>query len=397
MKRPRIKLTEAIIERLKPPASGYAWHRDATVGQGFGLRHYATGSKVWGLTRIWEAGKHPSFKSIGEHPETSLADARKRAGAILSGDSDAVQARTRAIADSGDSTFGSLADAFLQHSRTKRGRTLRAKTAGEYARALRVYAKELHDKAVRDIRRGDAAGIIRTVAAERGATSGRACRAALSRFFSWCIANDFVEANPTTGTESYTIEKRDRTLNDQELAAIWEATADDTDFSLIVRLCLWTGARRSEIGSMRWSELQEGSWTLPSSRAKNHRALTLPLPQQALGALQRHPRWLGRDHLFGRGSNGFQGWSKAKERLDAKLGFARPWDLHDLRRSCQTRWIGLGYSRELVNVVLNHAMGPIDETYNRHGYLQEKAKLLQAWADELERICAKPVKVVAIA
>jgi hypothetical protein len=68
------------------------------------------------------------------------------------------------------------------------------------------------------------------------------------------------------------------------------------------------------------------------------------------------------------------------------LGFARSWDLHDLRRTVQTRLIGLGVGHDLVNRLLNHAMGPIDAAYNKHGYQHEKASALQLWADQLEHI-----------
>ena len=125
-----------------------------------------------------------------------------------------------------------------------------------------VYAAGLHDRPVGSIRRGDVADLISTVATARGTTTAMRCRAALSRFFSWLIAKDKVEFNPVTGTEGYATPARDRVLTDGELAAIWAATGDGTDFGLIIRLLLWTGARRSEVGSMGWWELADGVWTV---------------------------------------------------------------------------------------------------------------------------------------
>ncbi len=125
---------------------------------------------------------------------------------------------------------------------------------------------------------------------------------------------------------------------------------------------------------------------MPGDRAKNHRALALPLPRQALAALDGRHRIVGRDPLFGRSAKGFHSWSRSKSRLDARLGFANSWDLHDLRRTVQTRLLSLGVSRDLVNKILNHAMGPVDETYDQHDYLIEKSVALQRWADEIERI-----------
>jgi integrase len=144
----------------------------------------------------------------------------------------------------------------------------------------------------------------------------------------------------------------------------------------------WRGGRHAVVGAGR-----RGSGTVPGTRTKNHRELVLPLARQTVTAIEAWPRIVKRDLLFGRTSDrGFNGWSDAKLQLDKRLGFNRAWDVHDLRRTAQTRMIGLGIPRDHVNRVLNHAMGPIDEAYDRHDYLDEKRRALQVWADALERL-----------
>ena len=115
----------------------------------------------------------------------------------------------------------------------------------------------------------------------------------------------------------------------------------------------------------------------------------LPMPPRPLEALSRWPRVIGKDDVVRHRRRRLRGWFHAKRRLDARLGFDRDWDLHDLRRSVQTRMIRLGISRDVVNRILNHAMGPIDEAYDLHDYLSEKAEALRRWADELERIIGR--------
>jgi integrase len=380
----KTRLTELAVSRLRPPQRGkYSWTPDALLPS-FGLRVYTTGRRVWGITRRWGGAKHPTFRKVGEYPAMSLADARTKARGILADPDVAIDDEPELEQD--DETFATLAEQFLAHGRTKRGRELRTATVKEYRRALLLYAKELHPRPVDGVRRADAARVIDHVARTSGATSAMRVRAAGSRFFSWLVARGLVEHNAFTGTEGYDVPKRERVLSDGELAAIWTATAERSDFNLIVRLCLWTGCRRSEAGGMRWSELADGVWLIPGSRTKNHRPLGLPLPRQALDALEGWHRFVGRDLVFGRGPTGFQAWSQSKRRLDARLGFARDWDLHDCRRSTQTRLAGLGVNRDLINRILNHAMGPVDAAYNRYDYAAEKGRALQAWADELDRI-----------
>ena len=71
-------------------------------------------------------------------------------------------------------------------------------------------------------------------------------------------------------------------------------------------------------------------------------------------------------------------------------------DLHDVRRTVETRMARLRVPKEIVNRVLNHAIGPITEAYDQHDYLAEKNEALQAWADTLERIVDQETNVVPI-
>jgi integrase len=385
----KAKLTELSVARIKPPKSGRLDVWDTTL-PAFGLRVTATGAKSYVVAIRKPSAKHPSRIKVGEPGRMALADARDAARQMM-------QTGALPEPEPEDKTFRTLAEQFLGHGRTKRGRVLRAATVKEYRRALLGYAAPLHHRPADEVRRGDIAQLLRNTAMNRGATTAMRTRAALSRFYSWLVANDEVDANVVLGTEGYDVPKRSRVLTDGELAALWAATEDGHDFHLLVRLMLWTGARRGEVGSMRWSDLVDGTWMVDGSRTKNHRPLILPLPCQVLAALDGWPRFVGRDFLFGRGPNGFQAWSQSKRRLDARLGFARDWDIHDCRRTVQTRLLALGVNRDLVNRLLNHAMGPIDQAYDQNDYLPEKAAALQSWADELQRIVdGGEAKVIAL-
>jgi integrase len=159
-------------------------------------------------------------------------------------------------------------------------------------------------------------------------------------------------------------------------------------------------------------------WKIPGTRTKNHRDLWLPLPQQARAALAAWCEHKGEDQgvLFGRNPIGFTGWSAAKRRLDVRvarlnaerrLGRKRAdgekplptdaidWDLHDARRTVETRLARLQVLKDIANRILNQAIGPITETYDQHDYLREKAAALQSWADTLERIVGEAPSNIA--
>jgi integrase len=426
----KTRLTELGIAKLKPPADGRIERWDTAV-EGFGYRLTSTGAGCFVVALRRPGARHPArYKLTGR----TLKEARKEADAALADPAAFFTAREPAKAeDRPDRTFGTLAKQFLAHSRTKRGRELRPATVKEYRRALIAYAAGLHDRAVTNVRRADAADLIRATA-KRGAITAMRTRAAGSRFYSWLIANGLCEHNPFTGTEGYDTPKRKRVLTDVELRTIWQATGGAGDFNLIVRLCLWTGCRRGEPGAMADSEIEHVKtkrfdglvWKVPGTRTKNHRDLWLPVPRQARDALEAWPRIVGRDKLFGRvrsdpdkRDTGFQAWSQSKARLDARIARINAerrlggklgdegqpakedalaeWDLHDIRRTVETRMAGLGIRKDIVNRILNHAQGPITETYDQHDYLAEKLRALQAWADALERIVTgESAKVVVL-
>src|SRR5262245_65158031 len=101
-----------------------------------------------------------------------------------------------------------------------------------------------------------------------------------------------MDSNPVVGAAQLKPPPaRDRVLDDDELSAIWHACEDD-DFGKIVRLLIILGARRTEVGGLRWSELDfnRSVWVLPKERAKNSREHQLPLPPLALSILETGAR-----------------------------------------------------------------------------------------------------------
>ena len=60
-----------------------------------------------------------------------------------------------------------------------------------------------------------------------------------------------------------------------------------------------------------------------------------------------------------------------------------PWRLHDLRRTAASGMARLGVPVHVIEAVLNHRSGQISgvaAVYNRHSYLPEKRRALEAWA-----------------
>jgi integrase len=272
--------------------------------------------------------------------------------------------------------------------------SVRPRTLTEVTRYLSdAYFKPLHGVAIDKIGRRDIAARLVIIKRENGNVAAAAARTAISSLFSWAMQMGYCEANPVIGTVEFTTTPRERVLGDDELAAIWNACDGNSEHDRIVRLLVLTGCRRQEIGGMRWSELdsENGTWVLPSERAKNKHEHTLPLPSAAWDIINTVPHMAHRDHLFGvRAGDGFTDWGRAKRMLDAKLGDAvQQWRVHDLRRTAATKLADLGVQPHIIETILNHQSGHkrgIAGTYNRSSYAREVRAALGLWADHVRAL-----------
>jgi integrase len=211
--------------------------------------------------------------------------------------------------------------------------------------------------------------------------------------FSWARREGLCDDNPVLGTNDPGAGStpRERVLSEIELATIWRACQDD-DFGRIVRLLMLTGCRRSEIGGLRWSEVDfdRDTITIAGNRAKNGRSLTLTLPPVALDILHLAPRLDGCENIFSSSDRGFSTWSSStaalRERIATKGKPLPHFILHDVRRSTATHMAEIGVQPHIVEAILNHVSGHkrgVAGIYNRASYAREIATALQLWAEHL--------------
>ena len=386
-------LTAAAVERIRAPTSGQIDHFDQGY-PGLALRVSYGGSKTWVyFYRLF--GKQKRL-TLGRWPSMSLSTAREAwrnaRTTIDKGESPKHQRPAQA------SSFVAVADEWL-----KRDQAHNRSYAVVKRNIERCVLPAWEGRQISTIGRRDINDLIDAVADRGAVTMARRLHAYLHRLFRWAVGRGILETNPMAHLPKPGSEiPRDRVLTDSELAQVFKNATKlrPTPYGPMYQLLILTGARRTEIAALRWSEIKDDTIILGRDRTKAGEVHSIPLSPQALAILKQLPRIGPSDFVFTvTGRNPAVDFSGTKRRLDA-ITKIPPWRIHDLRRTTATGLQRLGINLQVIEAVLGHVGGSrsgIVGVYQRHSFDAEKRTALEAWAREVERIVdGKPAKVLPL-
>ena len=284
-------------------------------------------------------------------------------------------------------TFGELANDWIKHVAK-----VKNKSWHNQERRLELYVlPKWRNTDLASIRRGDVRDLIDGI--DGIVAPGRAL-AIVRTLFRYAMGRDWVDASPADAIPNPSRDiPRDRYLDMKEVGAVYRA-ADmlGYPFAGFLKLLILTGQRRTEVASVRWSDLDldAGTWVLQSEDTKSARAHLVPLSPQAIDLLKGTPQF-GPFVWSSDGQTHIKSYSQGKKKLDTLLAAKdvelKPWRLHDLRRTVATHMVRLGVSELVVGRVLNHSpQGVTARNYALHSYEAEKREAMQHWADGLFQV-----------
>lgn len=291
-------MTPALIRELPFTVKGERSEYTDARTRGLSLRIYAD-RKVWTFSfmiggKDGKAGVRRKI-TLGDFPTLSLDGARKRASAlhneVLNKVDPAQAIQARAIFTE------TLGTAFQRYLETHCAQHFKASTLTErrrlYARAIRPTFGKMR---LADIGKET----VRAWHASSGADHPREANIALNSlaaFLSWCVETGllpFDHASPCVGVRRNKEKSRDRLLSEDENARLWTAINALPAASAIARdvilTLMLTGARRSEIMKLRWSEVDlERKFILIADAKTGKRIIQLPPPALLILESQRSP------------------------------------------------------------------------------------------------------------
>ena len=399
----KTKLTAAAVEKIKPDPHKRREIADGLLA-GFYLVVQPSGAKSWAV-RYRHGGKTRKH-TIGTYPAFGLGKARASAEEALRSVAQGIDPATERAAVKAESrrkpdTVRAVVEEFIERYAKRKNRS--------WQETERVLEKEVlshwGDRDLSSITRRDVLELLDGIM-DRGAPYlANRVLAAVRKLFNWAVERGIVEATPAAKIKAPAKEtERDRVLNDDEVRSLWSAWSEqDWPFGPLFKLLLVTAQRRDEVANMRWCDLDRDNrvWILPRELTKSDRSHEVPLSPLALEIINSLPE--AGDFVFpsraGR-DRPVSGFSKAKARTEQMVTKrtekedgtikASDWRLHDLRRTAGTNMARLGITVDVIGRVLNHSSGRgVTGIYDRHSYLPEKRRALDAWAAKLESIVSR--------
>lgn len=398
-------LTDTALKSLK---SGLKPHKRADSG-GLFILVQPNGSKLWRLAYRFQ-GKQ-KLLSGGSYPEVSLADARKwrdtAKAALLEGrDPSAVRKEQKlALRAAFENTFESVGRSWLD----ARAPSWTPRYAALVRGRLEVdIFPEIGDRAIESIDPPTLLGAIRKIERRGSVEMAHRVKNHCGEIFRYAIAEEKCLSDPSRDISAAMkrpapVRHRAK-VEAKDLPRFYAKLNEDEGerlSHLALRWTMVTMVRTQETRFAEWTEFEgldtaEPLWRIPAARMKMRFEHLVPLPPQALTLLteiralnvylQAGNKRLGR-FLFPVASSK-TGTISENRMLDImyRIGLRGKATVHGFRGLASTVLNETGeFEPDWIELQLAHTPRGVRAAYNAARYLSHRRKMLEWWADFLER------------
>ena len=357
----------------------------------FGIRVYPSGKKSFVLSYRHSGRKH--LMVIGQYGVFTLSEAKEIAKDVLGklriDKSDPLEDRYKHVKAE---TFDDLC-----HQYIKRYARSHKKSWQEDERRIDKYLRPAWGtRKAYTIKRADVAKLHNNLGKIKPYEANRVL-ALISKIFSqarkWGIVKDN-HINPTQDVEKFKEHKRDRWVTPQEMPKLAEAI--NSELNEYARYAIWlyllTGARKSEILTAKWKDIDWNRMELKLRDTKSGRDHYIPLSSAAVNLLRKIPVLKDNPYIIVGAVSGRhlvnidKAWRRI--RAAASLNDVR---LHDLRRTVGSMLVQSGSSLPLIGQILNHSNQATTKIYARFSNKEPRKALENHGNNVLQLISTKKV------
>lgn len=381
---PNPKITKTVVDAQHPSKNDYfIWDSEL---KGFGLKISKGGRKSYVCQYRTSGGRngHTRRLTIGAHGapwtvDTARVEAKKILGRAANGEDPALDKQDLKKRLS----VAELCDQYLLHGcGTKKASTL-ATDRGRIARHIKPL---IGRKKVPEVTRADIKKFLQDVAQGKTATDvktgkwgraivrggkGTATRTLglLGGIFAYAVDCGMIDISPVLGVKRFADKRGTRYLSQQELLALGkalqmaEAEGENTSALAIIKLLIFTGARKGEIEALKWAEVDFTKGYLKLADSKTGQK-AIPLNAGALQVLNEQKRIEASAYVFPayRGYGHYEGTPKVWVQVRTMAGL-QDVRLHDLRHSFASVAVSGGASLPIIGALLGHAHSATTQRY----------------------------------
>lgn len=400
-----IDMTVNAIEAIQKPPSGRFEYRDSKV-PGLYLRVTSTGVRSFSFVGRAKGSSRFEGITLGKYPAVRPDEARRKAmvmnGELAGGTSAAEAMRGKRQAQTLKAVTGLYLDSLDRRGAksgnppvlwtryiepafsSRRMSEISALDLERWHRALpdQIRVRMAAERAERERAKAERRARIVEAQAERrrgpdpkplpssvssrvitGETTANQALALVRTVYNWAAMPQrkyFTGVNPATGHKMFPSNERERFLRPDELAPFFQALAVEPSETMrdFILLALLTGARRSNVASMAWANVDQdrAEWRVPGELMKNGQQQTITLTPEAVAILVTRKQTSKSRFVFpsmksksGHIEDPRKAWQRVMRA--AELANLR---LHDLRRTLGSWQARTGASLILIGKSLNH-------------------------------------------
>lgn len=360
-----------------------------------------TGGKLWRLK--YRFGGKEKLLALGKYPDVSLKDARERrdeARKLLANEVDPSENRKQqrsAKAERSANSFEVVAREWI----AKNTPTWAASHTSKIVRRLEMYVYPwLGGKPIADITAPDLLAMARRIESKGAIETAHRALQNCGQVFRYAVATGRVERDPTgdlRGALQPVTSKHMAAVTESHKVAELLRTFDTYQGTLTVRCALQLAplvfVRPGELRTAEWKEvdLDAAEWRYIASKKGN--AHIVPLSHQAVAILREIHALTGEGRYVFPSARTSERPMSDNAILAAmrRLGIAKDeMSGHGFRAMARTILDEvLGVRPDLIEHQLAHAVkDPNGRAYNRTAHLPERRKMMQQWADYLDKLKA---------
>ena len=334
--------------------------------------------------------------SFGPYPDVSLAEARRKAGetrALLRDGVDPVEHK-RAGVEEESATFEEIARNLFA---SKKG-----KCTDQYIKDL-TRSMELHvfpawgEKKISGIQPREVLNLV-TGIQKRGKYLAHKMTARLNEIFEYAASLGYVQYSPVNRATHKSLKHHER----QNMAAIsfdelpeflkrFEHYRGYRITKLAIRFLLLTFVRTIEMRRLEWKwiDWENRVARFPAAAMKTRRDHVVPLSDQVIQLLEEARELTGKFKLVFPNHANYEKQASENIVLAAleSMGYKGRMTGHGFRTLARSKLAEEGFSRDALELQLAHVISKdtTEAAYNRAEFLDERKKMMQHWADLVEK------------